>query len=163
MDKFKHRPPWSNLVDLEEVPEEKSSLSTSPTRSPLVAASSATPQPVAPPPTTRMSRGLTALEPISADSCTALEGTTPLESAIFRRTASSEGPPRSLEEIGGSRRVTPAESATATATVPIRLRRVEVLAMDVIWCRREQGKVWAILLLKGCVGNRKDGWKLLIY
>ncbi len=41
-----------SLLDREEVPEPKSLASTSPTDSPLVAASSATPAPTTPPPMT---------------------------------------------------------------------------------------------------------------
>lgn len=43
-------PPHRSLVDLDDVPEEKSSLSMHATLSPLRAASSAAPLPVAPPP-----------------------------------------------------------------------------------------------------------------
>jgi hypothetical protein len=48
-------PPHRSLVDLEDVPEEKSSLSTQATFKPLVAASNAAPAPVAPPPITSTS------------------------------------------------------------------------------------------------------------
>ena len=48
-------PPWISLVDLEEVPDEKSSYSTRAVLSPRVVESSATPAPVAPPPITRIS------------------------------------------------------------------------------------------------------------
>ena len=59
--KARNKPPWTNLVDLEDVPEAKSSLSTRPTRRPLVTASRATPHPVAPPPITRTSSGFSAV------------------------------------------------------------------------------------------------------
>ena len=49
----------STLLD---VPEEKSSLSTHTTFSPRIAASSAAPQPVAPPPTISTSTGLSITE-----------------------------------------------------------------------------------------------------
>ncbi len=42
-----------SLLDRDEVPEPKSRASTRPTDSPRVAASSATPEPTTPPPTTR--------------------------------------------------------------------------------------------------------------
>ena len=45
----------------------KSPIGTRPTRSPRVTASRATPVPVAPPPITRMSRGLAEVEPMSDD------------------------------------------------------------------------------------------------
>ena len=120
-----------SLVDREDVPEEKSSLSTRPTRSPLVAASRATPHPVAPPPITRMSRGLTGLEPIRADSCTALDGTTAKGSPILLRIESKAGgpPPRSLAETEGSRSVRyppPVATANVTAVAPSRRSRMEV-------------------------------------
>ncbi len=46
------RPPWMSLLDRDEVPDAKSLASTSPTDSPRVAASRATPAPTTPPPTT---------------------------------------------------------------------------------------------------------------
>src|SRR4051812_42097329 len=49
-------PPWISLLDALEVPAARSRASTSPTRSPRVAASSAAPAPVMPPPMTRTSR-----------------------------------------------------------------------------------------------------------
>jgi hypothetical protein len=58
-------------------PEEKSSRSTRPTRSTRVAASSATPQLVAPPPMTSTSRGSPVVEIASAARCAAWDGVTP--------------------------------------------------------------------------------------
>src|SRR6185437_2807278 len=49
---IRRRPPWMSLLDRDEVPDPKSRASTSPTDSPLVAASRATPAPTTPPPTT---------------------------------------------------------------------------------------------------------------
>lgn len=114
-------------MDLEDVPEAKSSRSTSPTRNPRVTASRATPQPVAPPPTTRRSRGLAAVEPIKADSWTARDGTTQFGSLIRRLSVSSAGPsPRSLEDRDGCSRteLPPAAAAMATVTPAIWRRRV---------------------------------------
>jgi len=114
-----------SLVEREEVPEEKSSLSTRPTRSPLVTASRATPEPVAPPPITRTSRGLVAPAPISADRWTSLDGTAANGSWIFSRTAARCDPP-SLTDTGGERRMEPpyAVATAAPTAVPSRLRRV---------------------------------------
>eukprot|EP00968_Pinguiococcus_pyrenoidosus_P003846 scaffold256_cov261-Pinguiococcus_pyrenoidosus.AAC.53 len=54
---FKHlMPPWISFVDRPLVPAAKSSCSTSAVLSPLVAASRATPEPVAPAPMTKMSK-----------------------------------------------------------------------------------------------------------
>lgn len=116
-----------SLVDLDEVPEEKSSRSTSPTRSPRVEASRATPQPVAPPPMTRTSRGLTALDPIKADSWTARDGTAAKGSAIFCFISVRVGPgaPRSLEAIEGLLRTVKYAPPATAATAPIRRRRIE--------------------------------------
>jgi len=117
-----------SLVEREEVPEEKSSLSTRPTRSPLVTASSATPEPVAPPPMTRTSRGLVAPAPISAERWTSLDGTVANGSWIFSRTAARYDPPAplSLTETGGERRMEPpyAVATAAPTAAPSRLRRV---------------------------------------
>lgn len=128
-----------SLVDLDEVPDAKSSLSTSPTRSPRVAASSATPQPVAPPPMTRISRGLAALEPISAASWAVRDGTAAKGSAILCLTSATAAPPRSLAAIGGLllRTVKYAPPATAAAA-PRRRRRMEAAAMG----RSELGNRW---------------------
>ena len=63
-------------MDRDEVPEAKSSLSTSPTRSPRVTASSVAPEPVAPPPMTRTSSGFDFPAASSAESCAFLAGTT---------------------------------------------------------------------------------------
>ena len=49
-------PPWISLLERLEVPDEKSARSTSATLSPRVAASSAMPAPVTPPPTTSRSK-----------------------------------------------------------------------------------------------------------
>jgi len=49
-------PPWMSLVLRLEVPSEKSKRSTSATLRPRLAASSATPLPVAPPPITKKSK-----------------------------------------------------------------------------------------------------------
>lgn len=93
-------------------------------------ASKATPLPVAPPPTTRMSSGFSAVAAIRADSWTALGGTTALRSLILWRTAAMEaGPlPRSLAEYDGWMRNTPlAAVATVTAAAtPSRRRRMAV-------------------------------------
>ena len=48
-------PPWTSLVDREDVPDARSPISTSATLSPRRAASRATPQPVMPPPMTSRS------------------------------------------------------------------------------------------------------------
>ena len=117
-----------SLVEREEVPEEKSSLSTRPTRSPRVTASSATPEPVAPPPMTSMSRGFAALAPVSADRWTSLAGTTAKGSWIFSRTAARCDPPTlwSLAETGVETRMAPpyAVAMAAPTAAPSRLRRV---------------------------------------
>ena len=69
-----HSPPCTSLVLLDDVPDAKSSRSTKATLSPLVAASRATPVPVAPPPITRMSNGREALLLDREASCSFLEG-----------------------------------------------------------------------------------------
>lgn len=91
-------------------------------------ASRATPEPVAPPPMTRTSRGLVAPAPISADRCTSLDGTAANGSWIFSRTVAMYDPPApwSLTETGGERRMEEpyAVATAAPMAVPIRLRRV---------------------------------------
>ena len=133
-DQWKTIPPWISFVERDDVPEEKSSRSTRPTRRPLVTASRATPLPVAPPPITRTSSGLAELAPIRADSWTFLGGTAAVGSAIFCRTAAMAEPPpppRSLEENAGwlNRSAPPDVAAiAAAAAAPSRRRRV-ALAM----------------------------------
>lgn len=131
-------PPWINLVERDDVPEEKSSRSTSPTRRPRVTASSATPHPVAPPPTTRTSSGLTELVPIKADSWTARGGTTASRSWIFCRTAANaEPPPRSLtERDGGCKSKAPLHAVAMAAAVPRRRRRVVAAMAGELWYGR---------------------------
>lgn len=134
-------PPWMSFVDLEDVPEEKSSRSTSPTRRPRVTASRATPLPVAPPPITRTSSGLTELEPISAASCTALDGTAAFRSLILCRIAESwDPPPRSLADSEGwYRRTAPPDTPATAAAHSRRLRRAVAAIRWVQWERREMG------------------------
>ena len=122
-----HAPPWMSLVDREEVPEEKSSRSTRPTRSPRVAASSAAPHPVAPPPTTSTSRGPAGVDPASAASCASRGGGAAPCCATRCRAASraaAEGSEAEAEE---------AAKATATAedaarAAPARRRRHAAMA-----------------------------------
>lgn len=91
-------------------------------------ASKATPLPVAPPPTTRMSSGFSAVAAIRADSWTALGGTTALRSLILWRTAAMEaGPlPRSLVEYDGWMRNAPLAAVATAAAAPSRRRLMAV-------------------------------------
>lgn len=83
-------------------------------------ASSATPHPVAPPPTTRISRGLSGVDPTREEMWARLGGTTPFEVAIF---VWIEGSTLllSFEEIVTVNVVVAAAAAAAMA--PIRRRR----------------------------------------
>lgn len=115
------------------MPDAKSSLSTRPTRNPRVTASRATPQPVAPPPITRMSRGSAELAPARAALWTARGGTAALGSLILRRMNSRAGPPPlSLLEADGVREVyTVAEAvAVAVAMAARRRRRMPVAILS---------------------------------
>ena len=124
-----------SLVDLEDVPEAKSSRSTSPTRRPRVTASSATPEPVAPPPITSMSSGLAELAPISAEAWVARDGTTTLGSVILCRIADMCAPasPRSLAENVGPKSRIPPPAAAAIAAAPIRRLRRALAAIRCVW------------------------------
>ena len=84
-----------------------------------MAASSVTPQPGAPLPTTRMSSGLLELAPTTADFWTVRDGTTALGSLIVSLTDSKLAGPmaRSLEDKEGRKRIAPPQAVTATAAV----------------------------------------------
>ena len=87
-----HAQPWMSLVDWEEKPDEKSSHWMRPTRRLRVAASRATSQAVAPPPTTSMSSGSPAVDPASAARCTERGGGfTPGWATSFRATSMATG------------------------------------------------------------------------
>lgn len=152
-------------MDLEDVPEEKSSRSTRPTRSPLVTASRATPHPVAPPPTTRTSSGLAEVAPTRADSWTALGGTTPSGSWTFCRTAARAEPlppPRSPEESdGGWRRSAPLHTVATAAAAPKRRRRVAVAMAGEIrkWKSQSERKTMKKTTTKKKKKKKKEVWK----
>ncbi|RCV32784.1 hypothetical protein SETIT_7G030700v2 [Setaria italica] len=120
-----------SLVDREEVPEEKSSRSTRPTRSPRVAASSAAPHPVAPPPTTSTSRGSAAVDPASAARCASRGGGAAPGFATRCRAASRAAVEGSEADADEAARATATAEEAARATAPERRRRHAAMAAPV--------------------------------